>query len=239
MPVKFIKNRVFNHYFSEGGETVFPNSLKQVLGFIQEDNNLNDIEEVAYLLATAKVESDYQLTRWESDYLCGNKGVPYDVEPCADALSYYRSTTNGKSNYYKKGVDDFGVPYFGRGLIQLTNDYNYEKYGDLIGEDLLGNGDLALKPKNSYNIASIYMFEKGVFDAVKRGNMTSARQKVNGGTKGVDRTNREYDRWIRVLENPDVNFKNRIWTKKKRIVVGVMAFSILIGASFIIYNKIK
>tara|TARA_B110000908_G_C10094477_1_gene375628 strand:+ start:92 stop:817 length:726 start_codon:yes stop_codon:yes gene_type:complete len=240
MPVKLNKNKALNHYFNEGGDTSFPNSLNQVLDFIQEDNNLNKTEEVAYLLATAKSESDYQLTRWESDYLCGDKGVPYDTEPCQAALDYYRSTEGGgKSNYYNKGVDRFGVPYFGRGLIQLTNDYNYEKYGDLIGEDLLRDGDLALKPQNSYNIASIYMFEKGVFDAVQRGDMTSARQRVNGGTKGVERTNQEYERWLKVLNKPDVNFKEKIWTKKKRIVVGVIILSFVIGGAFALYDTIK
>jgi hypothetical protein len=239
MPVKLNKSRAFNHYFSEEGETAFPNSLIQVLDFIQEDKKLNKKEEVAYLLATAKSESDYQLTRWEADYLCGEKGVPYHIEPCTEALDYYGSTQGGKSNYYNKGVDRFGVPYFGRGLIQLTNDYNYEKYGDLIGEDLLRDGDLALKPQNSYNIASIYMFERGVFDAVLRGDLTSARKKVNGGTSGVERTNREYERWLRVLNKPDVNFKERVWTKKKRIVVGVMVVSFVIGGAFALYDTIK
>ena len=240
MPVKLNKSKALNHYFSEGGDTSFPDSLGQVLDFIQEDNNLNKKEEVAYLLATAKSESDYQLTRWESDYLCGERGVPYRTQPCQAALDYYRSTEGGaKSNYYNKGVDRFGVPYFGRGLIMLTNGYNYEKYGDLIGENLLKDGDLALKPENSYNIASIYMFEKGVFDAVKRGDMTSARKKVNGGTSGVERTNREYERWLRVLNKQDVNFKERIWTKKKTIVVGVMVVSFVIGGVFALYNTMK
>ena len=123
MPVKFNVNKAIELFNQMGGNTKFDKSLRQVLNFMQNDDNLNNMKEVAYFLATAKVESDYSLQRWEADYLCGAKGVPYQVQPCQKALNYYRSS-DGKANYYSKGVDSTGVPYFGRGLIQLTHKYN-------------------------------------------------------------------------------------------------------------------
>ena len=46
-------------------------------------------------------------------------------------------------NYQKKYWD---TGYYGRGFAQLTWDYNYQKMGNWLGIDLLGNPDLALDP---------------------------------------------------------------------------------------------
>jgi predicted chitinase len=164
------------------------------------------------LLATAKAESDYSLERWESDYACGSIGKPYKNKPCDSALKYYRSTKGGKKNYYNLGVDKNGLPYFGRGLIQLTGKSNYQKYGDIIGVDLVNDGDKALEPKNSYLIASEYLSQKrggiysengkerSTFDLAKDGDLSLARKSVNGGLKSLDKVNSAYKYWKYLLE---------------------------------------
>lgn len=226
MPVKFNHNKAINLFRQSGGRTKFPDSLKKVLLYAQSDDNIDSIQSMAYLLATAKAESDYSLQRWEADYLCGDKGVPYKYRPCEKALRYYASSS-GKKNYYTLGKDNKGQPYFGRGLIQLTGKSNYKKYGDLIGVDLINDGDKALIPKNSYKIASVFLdrkrgsTKKSVFDYVKAGDFRMARIRVNGGTKGVDRVNAEYNRWLKVLENS--NFQIKFWTRKKRMMFGIIA----------------
>ena len=237
MPVKFNVNRAIQVFYSKGGKTDFPKSLRQVLTFMQNDDNVNNIKQASYFLATAKVESDYSLTRWEADYLCGEKGQPYDTIPCQKALNYYRSS-DGKSNYYNSGVDSLGVPYFGRGLIQLTNKYNYESYGDKIGVNLVDDGDKALIPKNSYKIASEYL-KKRTFKYVDKNDFTKARKSVNGGTKGLDTTNKEYNLWLQVFQNPTVNFKKLFWTRKKRIfAVSILSVMFITGGIFI-YKGVK
>tara|TARA_R110000824_G_scaffold352241_1_gene539298 strand:- start:300 stop:1025 length:726 start_codon:yes stop_codon:yes gene_type:complete len=238
MPVKFNINKAYNLYIESGGKTNFSTSLKKVLRFMQNDANVNNSKEAAYFLATAKSESDYSLQRWESDYLCGEKGVPYVGQPCQKALDYYRSNQGGKSNYYTKGVDSTGTPYFGRGLIQLTNKYNYKTYGDLIGVDLVDKADKAMIPVNSYKIATAYLNRK-TFKHVNNGDLTQARKSVNGGTKGVDRTNASYYRWLNIFQNPSVNFKYFFWTKKRRIYFGIMtALGLAVGGYFM-YRAIK
>ena len=82
MALKFNVNNVLNSYYAKGGKTLFPNSLRNILVFAQNNDKISNIKELAYLLATAKVESDYSLTRWESDYLCGKIGEPYKNQPC-------------------------------------------------------------------------------------------------------------------------------------------------------------
>ena len=237
MPVKFNINRAITLFNNNGGSTKFDNSLRQVLNFMQNDDNLSNKEEVAYFLATANSESDYSLQRWEADYLCGEKGVPYQGKPCQKALDYYRSDS-GKSNYFKRGVDSMGVPYFGRGLIQITHPYNYKRYGDLIGVDLVANGDLALAPQNSYKVASAFLNRK-TFKFVNKGELTKARKSVNGGTKGVDRTNKEYYLWLSILNDPSLNFESLFWTRKKRILFGGILVISLIGGGYFIYKGLK
>ena len=238
MSVSFNINKAYKMYGDSGGTTKFPDSLKQVLKFMQKDPKINNAKEAAYLLATAKSESDYSLTRWEADYLCGPKGVPYIDKPCPAALDYYRSNRGGKSNYYAKGVDSTGVPYFGRGLIQLTNPGNYFSYGRDIGVDLYGDGDKALIPENSYKIASTYL-DKRTFKYVNTGNLTMARKSVNGGTKGVQRTNDSYYRWLNILQDPSIKFKVKASTtnpKKGLLIIGIsLAIIALGGLGYVIY----
>ena len=129
------------------------------------------------------------------------------------------------------------MAYFGRGLIQLTNKYNYEKYGDLIGVDLVGDGDRALEPKNSYNIASAYL-KRRTWKYVDKGDLTGARKSVNGGTKGVDRTNTEYRRWLDILKKNSAKFKQTKLTKKQKrnaVLLSAVVFSVTIGFAYSLY----
>lgn len=212
MSVKFNVKEALKLYKEAGYTTSFPNSLKDVLKYMQKDKNLNTKKDVAYLLATAKVESDYSLQRWESDFACNSYGKPYLEKPCKNALDYYRSTKNNKKNYYTLGTDKRGLPYFGRGLIQLTGKSNYKKYGDIIGVDLVGEPDYAMIPKNSYKIASEYFVKRNVFKNANAGNLRQARINVNGGTKGLDEVNKYYKIWLEILNNPKVQ-----WNKKANI----------------------
>ena len=178
----------------------FLESLKKVLYLIKQDPDVKDLREGAYILGTAYAESGYSLQRWEADYACTGAGIPYGKNgPCSSATNYYRSS-KGKANYYNLGTDSKGQCFFGRGLIQLTGKGNYEKYGKLIGVDLLNNGDLALDPLNSYKVASVYM--KGrTFKHVLANDLTKARKSVNGGTNGLDHVNGAYNAWVKILKD--------------------------------------
>lgn len=220
MGVKVNFDKIYADYRKQGKKTAFPDSLKKIFSFASKDKNLKSIEDFAYLLATAKAESDYSLTRWEADYLCGGQGVPYKGKPCQKALNYYRERKPNKLDYYTLGTDKNGLPYFGRGLIQLTSKSNYETYGDLIGVDLLSDGDKALDPVNSYKIASAYLSRKrggiyakngvkrNTFDLVKDGEFTLARKSVNGGTNGLKETNTAYNYWLNALKKNDAKVVN-------------------------------
>jgi predicted chitinase len=234
-------------YKRSGRSTKFENSLRKIFEYAKNDSKVTSISDLAYLLATAKSESDYSLERWEADYLCGKTGVAYNVKPCEKALNYYRSTTGGKKNYYTLGTDKNGLPYFGRGLIQLTGKANYKSYGDLIGVDLVNDGDKALEPKNSYTIATTFLNKKrggiyakngvnrSTFDMARDGNLTLARKSVNGGSKGLSEVNSNYDLWKQILEKNkstgifDSSSDETDADKKKRIVKRVVAVGIAVA----------
>jgi putative chitinase len=55
---------------------------------------------------------------------------------------------------------DEGYKYRGRGLIQLTGKENYEKFGKLIGIDLVQNPDFANDPEIAQRLAVEYFKEK-------------------------------------------------------------------------------
>ena len=238
MFVKFNIPNALSVWSANGGTTKFPDSLRDVLEYIQSDSNITNMAEAAYLLATAKGESDFSLTRWESDYVCGAVGQPYDKQPCDAALNYYRSTStssgSSKRNYFDLGVDDKGLPYFGRGLIQLTGKSNYQKYGDLIGVDLVGDGNKALEPKNSYKIASIYLKLK-TFQHVNAGDLTRARKSVNGGTNGLSEVNSSFARWMTVFSDPSVGFSSSVMSYQARsLFLKSTIFTAMTGLTFFV-----
>lgn len=56
--------------------------------------------------------------------------------------------------------DDDGYKYRGRGFNQLTGEKNYEKYGNLIGKNLVGDPEQVNDPKTAAKVA-IMFFTKG------------------------------------------------------------------------------
>ena len=241
MAIKVNIDELLADYKKEGGKTKFINSLKKVLQFASKDKHLNSINHLAYLLATAKAESDYSLERWEADYVCGDAGVKYKDKPCKSAINYYCSTQGGKQDYCAgKPKDKRGLPYFGRGLIQITWKENYDKYGKKIGVDLVNNPEKIFVPENSYNVAVAYLTEKrgnsekSTFDWVDDGNLTQARKSVNGGTKSIYEVNSAYYFWRNLLKKNDakvVSGDSVGGSDKKKMWLGIGVSVITIGVT--------
>lgn len=79
----------------------------------------------------------------------------------------------------------YGMRYRGRGYIQLTWDYNYKTYGDLLNLDLLGNPDLALDPIVAADILACYFYENHLDLLCRRQDWVAVRAVVNGGANGL------------------------------------------------------
>lgn len=246
MAVKVNIDGILSDYKKAGGKTQFPDSLEKVLKFASKDKNINSINHLAYLLATSKAESDYSLERWEADYACGDAGVRYKDKPCKSALNYYCSTQGGKQNYCDgKPKDKRGLPYFGRGLIQITWKDNYDRYGKKIGVNLVDNPEKIFIPENSYNVAVAYLKDKkggdkkSTFDYVDENNLVKARKSVNGGTRGLDEVNSAYDFWKNLLKKNkakvvSVNSNKKIWIG---VAVSVVTISVAVTLVYLYLKK--
>ena len=141
------------------------------------------------------------------------------------------------------------MPYFGRGLIQITWKENYKKYGDKIGVNLVDEPENIFIPENSYNVAVAFLTtkkgnsNKSTFDWVDDGNLTQARKSVNGGTKKLDEVNTAYKFWQNLLKKNDakvvsgsgVSSKNN-----KRLWLGIGLSVLTIGVTgTLIYLYLK
>jgi len=104
-----------------------------------------DKRKLAYILATADHESKFTPSRE-----CFAK----DDKSARECV---------KNRSYGKEIN--GNVYYGRGLVQLTWYSNYKRVGDIIGENLVENPDLALDLKISSKIIVIGMMF-GVFTGI-------------------------------------------------------------------------
>lgn len=109
-------------------------------------------------------------------------------------LAYALGTAHHETDRKFGPIREYGLgrgkpyaPYYGRGLVQLTWDYNYAKMGEKLGIKLLEKPDLALEVKNAIAIMFIGMTE-GLFTGKKFANYFSktnenwvqARRIING-----------------------------------------------------------
>lgn len=104
--------------------------------------------QIAYVLATVEHETAYTFKPVREAFYMGNKAEAY-----RRGLGYY--------------------PYYGRGYVQLTHKYNYQKYTDILRIDLVRNPDLVMQPKTALFI---------LVDGMAKGRFTGKRlgQYVNG-----------------------------------------------------------
>ena len=114
---------------------------KNIGYIIDAFNKLGDCDnaKLAYILATAWHESRFRTVRE-----CFAKN---------DAAA--RACVSNRA--YGKVVN--GQVYYGRGFSQLTWDYNYRTFGQLLGIDLYNNPDLAMNPVYAAEILVIGMVE--------------------------------------------------------------------------------
>jgi predicted chitinase len=122
--------------------------------------------QIAYVLATVDHETNHTFMPVTEAYWLD------------DPDSYLR---NHHPDYY---------PYYGRGYVQLTWDYNYEKYGKLLGKDLLKHPELALEPEIALFVL-VHGFKTGAFTGRKitdyinahDADFIKARRCINGNNK--------------------------------------------------------
>jgi hypothetical protein len=107
----------------------------------------------------------------------------------ADPVAYFEAkygfgTAAGKRLGNTQPGD--GYKYRGRGFIQLTGRYNYGRYGNAIGVDLLSQPDMALRPDIAARIFAEFFHASGASLAAEKQDWRAVRYAVNGGYNGWD-----------------------------------------------------
>ena len=145
-------------------------------------------------------------------------------------LAYIMATAEHETNNFKSMKEIGGqnaryAPYYGRGYVQLTHDYNYKKFGKLLNVDLLNNPDLVLDKKKSAFII-VYGMLHGEFTGAKlvtyindlgngkgKVDFMNARRVVNG-VKHADRVAALAIQWMQFFREHkhEPNFAWLFWS---------------------------
>jgi putative chitinase len=86
-----------------------------------------------------------------------------------------------------------GFRYRGRGPIQITGRANYQKYGELLGVDLVGNPDLAATPQYAFSTAGLYWKTNGLNDLADVQDFIAITKRINGGLNGLAERQKYYE----------------------------------------------
>lgn len=79
-----------------------------------------------------------------------------------------------------------GVRFKGRGLVQITGRANYDRYGKLLGVDLVNNPPLAAAFPWAALTGGQYWTDRGINAKADRDDIVSVTRAINGGTNGLD-----------------------------------------------------
>jgi putative chitinase len=92
-----------------------------------------------------------------------------------------------------------GARFKGRGPIQITGRFNYRKYGDLLGVDLVEMPELAATPQIAFAIAGLFWQKNGLNALADRQDFTTITKRINGGLNGLASREKYYARALQVL----------------------------------------
>jgi predicted chitinase len=96
-----------------------------------------------------------------------------------------------------------GKRYKGRGPIQLTGRANYQKYGDLLGIDLINNPTIAATKEVGFRIAGLYWQSHGLNELADQQRFETITRRINGGLNGQADRVMYYNRAKKVLNQDD------------------------------------
>lgn len=79
-----------------------------------------------------------------------------------------------------------GRRFRGRGPIQITGRYNYEKYGKKLGIDLVNKPELAETPEIGVKIAVQYWTDNNLNALADKDDVRKITKRINGGYNGLN-----------------------------------------------------
>jgi putative chitinase len=116
---------------------------------------------------------------WPSRFKNEAAAAPYAHNPQALANKVYNGRMGNRS-----GTDD-GWRFIGRGLLQVTGREDYEKYGKLLGVDIIKDPELAIDSRYTLKIAALEWDAKGCNSDADEDSIRKVTIKINGGLIGL------------------------------------------------------
>ena len=95
--------------------------------------------------------------------------------------------------------DGDGWKYRGRGLIQITGKYEYNKCGLVIKQDLVNNPDYLLTPEGAARSAAWFWSSNNLNALADIGDILNITKKINGGSIGLSDRIVMYNHCLQVL----------------------------------------
>lgn len=87
-----------------------------------------------------------------------------------------------------------GKRFKGRGPIQITGRANYKKYGELLGQDLIGHPEQAATPGVAFRIAGAFWKTHGLNELADAEDFKEITRRINGGFNGLPERKMFYER---------------------------------------------
>ena len=125
--------------------------------------------------------------RWMEE-IWGPTDAQRRYEPPSDLAKRLGNTQAGDGKRFK-----------GRGPIQITGRYNYQKYGALLGIDLAADPALAATPAVAFATAGLYWQKNGLNELADVRDFVAITKRINGGTNGLADRQRYYAKALAVL----------------------------------------
>jgi peptidoglycan L-alanyl-D-glutamate endopeptidase CwlK len=121
--------------------------------------------------------------------------------PIDEGLSRFNTSPGGhafdlydhRADLGNRGPTD-GADFKGRGFVQLTGRANYQRFGAIIGIDLVRNPDQANDTETAARLLAAFVAAKEMIikEALLHDDLRAARRAVNGGSHGLDRFSDAY-----------------------------------------------
>jgi predicted chitinase len=144
--------------------------------------------EAAFLAQIAHESGEF---KWMEE-LWGPTPAQKKYEPPNDTATQLGNTQSGDGKRFK-----------GRGPIQITGRYNYQKYGDLLGIDLVNNPEKAATPEVGFRTAGLFWQKNGLNELADGEKFEAITKRINGGLTGLEDRLKYYTRAKEVLGVPE------------------------------------
>ena len=140
-----------------------------------ESNNFTRLEEGLNYSASRLMDV------WHSRFPTLEAAAPYANNPEKLADKVY----GGRADLGNKEDGD-GFKFHGRGCIQLTGRDSYERCGEAIGVDLIGQPNLLVEPLYACLSAGWFWNKKGLNSLADVQDYETMTKRINGGLNGLD-----------------------------------------------------